>query len=59
MPKKFKYIPIQEEILKRFKQAKHLFEFQNGMDYSISEFLDILVDNIGKNLPTYFNKLKK
>lgn len=59
MAKKYKDIKFEEETYKRFKQAKKLLEFQNNTDYSMSEFQNILIDNIGKNLPNFINKMEK
>jgi len=59
MAKRYKDIKLEEQTYKRFKQAKKLLEFQNNTDYSMSDFMDILIDNIGKNLPNFLNKMEK
>jgi hypothetical protein len=44
MVKKFKYIPLEEKTHQRFKQIKNFFQATTGEEYSISEFLDYLLD---------------
>jgi len=50
MVKIYKDLKIEEETYKRFKRAKKLLEFQNDRDYSVTEFEEILIDEIGKKL---------
>lgn len=59
MAKKYETLKLEAGTYRRFKGAKHLYEFQNGKDYTMSQFVDILVDNIGKSLVPYINKLEK
>lgn len=58
MVKTYETIKLEAGTYRRFKGAKHLYEFQNGNDYTMSQFVDILVDAIGKKLVPYINKLE-
>ena len=45
MGKNFITLKIELETLKKFKQAKRLREFQMDEDLTISEFLEIMLEN--------------
>jgi len=57
MAKKYFDIKIEEETYKRFRRIKKLMEFNNDCDYSISVFVDILLDNIGSELPFQLDRI--
>jgi len=59
MAKTYVDLKVETETARRFKQAKHLMEFQNAEEYTVSRFVEILVDNIGKNLVSDINKIEK
>ena len=42
---KYKDLKILEETLKKFKQAKRLREFTMDEDLTVSEFLEIMLEN--------------
>ena len=56
MGKQFITLKIELETLKKFKQAKRLREFQMDEDLTISEFLEIMLEN---EFRKYDNKIIK
>jgi hypothetical protein len=59
MVKTYETVKLEAQTYRRFRRAKHLLEFQNDREYSVSEFVDALIDTIGKNLVSDFNKMEK
>jgi len=59
MAKIYVDLKLEKATYARFKRVKHLMEFQNDSDYSMSEFVDILLDTIGKNVVADINRLEK
>jgi hypothetical protein len=59
MAKEYEDLKVEKPTSQRFKRAKHLYEFQNGRDYTMSEFLDELVDFFGKKVAADFDREKK
>jgi hypothetical protein len=58
MAKEYEDLKIEKPASQRFKRTKHLYEFQNDHDYTMSEFLDVLVDFFGKKVASDFGKEK-
>ena len=44
MVKRYQDLKIEEPTYKRFKQIKHLYQATTGEEYSMSEFLNHLLD---------------
>jgi len=44
MAKTYQTLKIEEDIYKRFKQIKNLFQATRGEEYSMSDFLNYLLD---------------
>lgn len=59
MVKTYETLKVETATYVRFKGVKHLLEFQNAEEYSISEFVNILLDSMGKGLVNYIGKLEK
>jgi len=59
MVKTYETLKVETPTYTRFKGVKHLLEFQNAEEYSISEFINILLDSIGKKLVNYIDKFEK
>jgi len=56
MSKHFKTLKIEEETLEKFKQAKRLREFNMNEDLTITEFIEIMLEN---EFRKYDNKMIK
>ena len=56
MSKQFITLKIEQETLKKFKQAKRLREFQMDEDLTITEFLEIILE---REFKRYDNKVIK
>ena len=56
MSKQFITLKIEQETLKKFKQAKRLREFTMDGDLTISEFLELMLEN---EFRKYDNKMIK
>jgi len=44
MAEKYETLKIKEKTYRRFKQIKRLHEFQDNKEYSMSDFLNYLLD---------------
>ena len=44
MAKTYQTLKIEDKTYKKFKQIKSLLQFQKNKEYSMSEFLDYLLD---------------
>ena len=59
MVKKYFDLKLEENTYNRFKHIKKGIEFQNHCDYSISQFVEFLLDGITKNIGYELKRIEK